>query len=205
MTKPTNGFAELSDANLEAKAQFIITKMTDNANFPTPSPTLLEMNGTLSAFTAAATAANTGDKVSILDRDQKKETLVDLLHELSLYVMFIAKGDKVILASSGFNLSKDREPAPPITKPSNLVISTDGLNAGEAMVKFKRVKQSRSYLYEYTSDVQLSESAWSSLNDTRSKLLIGGLESSKRYWFRITALGTGNQAITSDVVSKVIQ
>lgn len=201
----TNGFDRYSDANLETKTQFIITKMTGNSNFPTPAPTLLAMEAALTAFTEAAMAAKAGDKVAIIDRDQKREVLINLLHELSLYVMYIAKGDKLILTSSGFDVSKEREPAPPITKPTGLEVSTDKLNAGQALVKFNRVPRSRSYLYEYTLDPQLSESSWASLSETRSKKVISGLESNKRYYFRITAIGTGNQQMNSDVISKVIQ
>ena len=204
MTTIVNGFQNLSDANLETKTQYIITKMTDNPHFPTPVPTLQAIEDALTAFTAAAMAAKTGDKVAILDRDQKKETVANLLHEETLYVMYVAKGDKVVLASSGFDLSKDPEPAPPIGKPTGLVVSTDGLNTGKAFLQVKRVKGAKAYLYEYNASEELAESGWSAVNNTRSKALVSGLESGKRYWFRVTAMGSGNQAMTSDVVSRMI-
>ena len=204
-SKLINGIDRLSDANLESKIQYIISKMTGNAHFPTPSPTLTAVEDALAAFIAAVNAAKAGDKIAIIDRDQKREVVIGLAHELALYVMYVAKGDKLVLASSGFDVSKDREPAPPITKPTGLEVITDNLNAGEALVRFKRVPQSRSYLYEYTLDPQLAESSWNSIFETRSKRVISGLESNKRYYFRITAIGTGNQMMNSDVTSKVIQ
>ena len=36
----TNGFDRLSDANLEVKANTIVTAMTGNTYFPTPNPDL---------------------------------------------------------------------------------------------------------------------------------------------------------------------
>ncbi|MDE1192970.1 MAG: hypothetical protein PW786_12630 [Arachidicoccus sp.] len=54
--KVSTGFAAYSDADLEAKTQFIIQNMTGNAVFPTPVLTLESVQAALIDFQAAVTA-----------------------------------------------------------------------------------------------------------------------------------------------------
>src|SRR5258705_12990294 len=119
MNRLTNGFAKLSDAQLEVKAQFIITQM-DNAYFPTPDPALGDLQDALTDFKNAVIAAKTGNRLDAAIKTQKRDALVDLLHLEANYVQFIAKGDVVKLMTSGFTLAKQPAPAPGLTKPVNL-------------------------------------------------------------------------------------
>jgi hypothetical protein len=53
----TNGFDRLSDAQLEVKANTIVSSITGNSNFPTPTPTLADVQIAITAYTAALATA----------------------------------------------------------------------------------------------------------------------------------------------------
>ena len=55
--KMKNGFNRMSDADLNHKAGIILQAMTDNPNFPSPSPTLAQVTDTLNAYSAAVLKA----------------------------------------------------------------------------------------------------------------------------------------------------
>lgn len=60
----TNGFDKLSDSNLEARANNILSSMTGNANFATPSPTLVVMQTGIDEFTSALAVAQSGARMT---------------------------------------------------------------------------------------------------------------------------------------------
>lgn len=134
----TNGFPELSDANLEKRTEEIIASMTANQPaFPTPDPSLATVQSVLTAFSNAVLASRNGDRVQQAFKKQKKAELVTLLHRLGEYVLYTVKGDRAVAISSGFHIGKDREPSPPLVKP--VATLSDGVTAGELRTAIKRV------------------------------------------------------------------
>lgn len=177
----TNGFDRMSDANLVVRSQNIIAAMTGNANFPTPDPTLATMQTALDAFSDALDAAKTGDKTAIAIKNQKKADLVDQIHLLGAYVLYTSKQDSVIAVSSGFNIAKEPQPSPSITKPENFQVD-NGLNTGELQVSFNPVPGARSYMYQYTSDTAVTDATqWETETGTVKQNLFYGLTSGSRY------------------------
>jgi len=199
----TNGFEAMTDLDFLGKVRFILTEMTGNANFPTPDPSLASVTTLANEFEQAINDAEAGGSYDKSVRDSKKEELIDTMHNLGIYVLFTAKGDRLIAESSGFSIAKDPTPQPPIEKPGGLSL-TDGANAGELLLLFRRVLGARSYLYQISLD-PLDESKWVTQHGTVRKNLFTGLESAKRYYVRVIAIGTNNQVVYSDVVSRVSQ
>lgn len=111
-------------------------------------------------------------------------------HNLGNYV-FIAKNNSVIAEKSGFTVSKEKSPLPPIEKAAGLEL-TDGQNAGELMFSFTKVMGSKSYIYQISLDPS-DETKWTTAYGTTRKYLFTGLESGKKYYVRVVALGTNNQ------------
>lgn len=202
--KINNGFEGMTDLDFLGKVRFIVDQMTANsANFPTPDPTLASVTTLATEFETAINEAEAGGSYDKSVRDSKKEELIDTMHNLGNYVLFTAKGDRLIAESSGFTIAKNPTPQPPIEKPGGLVL-TDGANAGELMLLFKRVMGSRSYMYQISLD-PTDETKWVTQHGTIRKNLFTGLESGKRYYVRVVALGTNSQVVYSDVVSRVAQ
>jgi hypothetical protein len=202
--KVTNGFSRLSDANLLSRAGQINIAMTGNTNFPTPTPTLAALQTALSDFEIAMAKAKTGSELEKAIKNDKREALIDLLHALGNYVLFTANGDRTVALSSGFNIAKEPTPKPPITKPENLQV-TEGPNAGELNIKFNRVIAARMYMIQYAEETGSTPLNWQSQSCTKSKFTLRQLQSGKKYLIRIVALGTDEQVMYSDPVSKLVQ
>lgn len=199
-----NGIDRLSDADLEVKANSIVSDMTGNADFPTPTPALAAVQTAIDAYTQALATAQSGSNYDKAVKNQKRSDLIDLLHSLSNYVLFTANGDELIAKSSGFSIARQSNPLPPITKAENLQLE-DGANSGELVFTFDRVAGARSYVYQYAQDPVVNESAWQIQTGTSRKAVFSGLESQKKYLCRVIVIGSNGQQVTSDAVSRVVQ
>jgi hypothetical protein len=199
----TNGFEGMADLDFLGKVRFVVQQMTGNSNFSTPDPTLASVTTLANQFEQAINDAEAGGSYDKSVRDSRKEELIDTMHNLSNYVLFTAKGDRLIAESSGFTIAKDPSPQPPIEKPEGLNL-TDGANAGELLLLFLKVLGARSYMYQISLD-PTDQTKWVTQHGTVRKNLFTGLESGKKYYVRVVAIGTGNQIVYSDTVSRVAQ
>lgn len=202
--KITNGFTEMSDLDFLGKVRYIIAEMTANiANFPTPDPALATVSTLAGDFEVAINNAEAGGSYDKSIRDAKKLELIDTMHCLGNYVLFVAKQDRLVAESSGFSIAKEKAPLPPIEKATGLELF-DGQNAGELLLLFKKVKGAKSYLYQITLD-PADETKWVTAYGTVRKKLFTGLQSKEKYYVRVIALGTNGQVVYSDAVSRVAQ
>lgn len=200
----TNGFPKLSDSKLLSRSAQINLAMTGNANFPTPTPTLAALQTALTEFESALAKATTGSELDKAIKNDRRQELIDLLHALGNYVLFTVSGDRTKAVSSGFGIAKQPEPLPPITKPENLQV-TEGLNAGELVIKFKRVLGARCYMIQYAEDTTTGELMWQSQTTTTSRYTLKQLQSGKKYQVRIAVVGTNGQLVYSDAVTRIVQ
>jgi hypothetical protein len=181
------------------------TDMSDNANYLTPVPTLAELATATTTYNLAYIASKSGDTSAIEEKNQQRADLIALLKKLGKYVIFTAEGDRPKLATSGFPLSKIKEPTPPLGKPE-LPKVTNGINPGSLNYATKRMKPATAYQFEYTTtDPSLGEAVWLSQSCGRCKFTVTGLESGKRYWCRVGVSGPRNQQVYSDVVTIIVQ
>ena len=84
----TNGFAKLSDANLDLRANQILTAMTGNTNFEDPIPTLSALEDAIAAYADALFDCRDGDRLKVAIKNQKRDELIDILHLLADFVLF---------------------------------------------------------------------------------------------------------------------
>ena len=192
-------FSRYSNHSLVLKAKLIVTSMTGNSYFATPDPTLADIKAAAEALETAIVEAKEGTKAKILAREDRYALLVKLLTTLALYVKFTAKGNEQALASTGFSLSKKPEPIGVLTKPQNFRIEPNDIGAIKLSVK--TIYGANGYQYEYRKK---GEVEWNFLMDTKSKVLLTGLESGVQYEFRVTGMGTVAQRVYSDIVSSFI-
>lgn len=202
MTKTVINFLRYADGMLESKTHSIISSMTGNANFPTPVPSMAEVEAAADNFSSALVKAQTGNRVDVADKNAKRETLIDVLRRLGTYVNLIANGDRTVLLSSGFDISKEPQPVV-ISKPENLKVE-NGISSGELLVTVKAVKGAYAYLHEYTTDATMAPNSWVTTNSTTSKLLLNNLQAGTVYYCRVGAVGSNNQLLYSDVVSRMV-
>lgn len=205
MKKVNLGFSRYTEAALLVEAQAIQAALTNNNNFPTPTPTLAVVQTAIYDYANALSAAQEGGKTNVAIKNQKKQELIDILIALGNYVAFTANGDDVKLTSSGFPLTKQREPLPPLDKPEIIKLE-GGMNSGELNVTIGAVKAARTYVYQYTQEPLTDNSSWVSNNSTLVKFSFSNLEAGKKYWCRVIAYGRNEQEVFSDpVLSRIVQ
>ena len=113
----TNGFKRLSDAALLLRSNSIVSSVTGNAYFPTPTPTLASITSAITAFQTATEAAVGGGTQLISVRKAARQEVIDQLHLLSNYVLFTAAGNEVIATSSGISITNPQQPVHQLMHP----------------------------------------------------------------------------------------
>lgn len=199
----TNGFTRMSDAQLELRSGQILTAMTGNLSFPTPVPSLTVVQDALTAFSAALYESRDGDRLKVAIKNQKREELIGLLHQLANFVLFKSAGDSVVAISSGFSIGKQPSPAPPIEVPQNLRV-LQGKNPGELIQKIDRVKGAVSYIYQYATDAMMAQDDWNDMPSSRTSCTIDGLQPGTKYNCRVVAIGRKEQMVYSDILSRIV-
>jgi hypothetical protein len=197
-------FAKLSDGNLEAVALSIIDHMSDNDNFPTPTPTIADVTAAVTEYTNALSAAKNRGKAEVELKNIKKNAMIPVLVSLAGYVTFVANGNRNIIATSGFSITKDGKTPQTMAVPVKFTVSA-GLTTGEAISTVAGVKGVKKYVHQYTTDPLTPTSVWTSVYVSKRSYTFTGLDSGKKYWFRVAALGKGDQIKYTDPVGLIIQ
>jgi hypothetical protein len=201
----TNGFDRMTVSNFLMKANFIIGEMTANAvYFPSPNPSLTNLQTAVDALTAANLVAEHGDRVSIAIRIEKKNELIGMLRKLGIYVNLMADTNRAIAFMSGFDVAKEASPAPPITFVEAPVLSS-GLNPGELAARVTRVPGGRAYQFLISKNSALPLAQWAINSATKASFYFKALETATRYYVRVAAVGVNQQLVYSDVSSFVTQ
>jgi hypothetical protein len=203
-TKILLNFPRYTDAAFENKVQSIIAAvLLNSAVFTSPTPAIAALQAAVKAFGDALIAAANGGRMEAAQKNKCRDILEGLMRQLAGYVTMIAGDDKAILSSSGFDLSKDIEAGPDVVAPLADVVA--GINPGEVECNVETVKGAKSYSYEYTADPLTDSSVWLNEPDSRISHLITGLQSGKKYWFRVAAIGLRGARAYSNPVSYYIQ
>jgi hypothetical protein len=202
LVRITNGFNELGDDRLFGRASFIGAQMNDNPHFPAPNPLLTAMQMATEDFAAALVLARTKNSQDIKAKNAKRAHLIDTLHKLGNYVLYIANENADVATSSGFSIARPWEPLPPIEAPRAEV--KPGVNRGELDLVAKRVIGARAYRFDYTEGNITENSTWVTEVAIIPKYILTGLTSGSEYHCRIAAIGTNYQVVYSPVVSSFV-
>jgi len=195
MNTSTNGyyarvalsFARKIDTDLIAFVRNVITLMTGNPKYPTPSPTLAAVTTSVNDFETAVHDALDGGKIAIATRNAARVSLLALMRQLAAYVQGHCDADLLALLSSGFQAVRAPSPVGTLPAPQNPRLSlTD--KSGELLFKFDRVKNANNY------SIQTAPAANGPWEDedlsTASRVLIGGLAPGEVIWARACANGS---------------
>lgn len=192
---------------LIAKAKSIVSQMTDNPNFPTPTPTLASINTLIANLEEVQQLIDAGNYSQKELRDANKAALIEGLTLLGYYVEATSAGDAVKLASSGFELNKDYSNHGTPAQPEGVKAELTGVT-GDAFLKWKPVPNAVCYLIEATTQNPASpESVWEQKGiSTRARYTCTGLTPGQYYSFRVSAVGTGqgNKSAPSEPATSII-
>jgi hypothetical protein len=201
-TKKAKVKLNLRNLSVEEKIVFskqVITSMTGNVNFATPVPAL-------ASITAAITAAETANadlkvsrkatvtKASILD--DKLAELDSVVAQLANYVENVAKGDDTKIKSAGMGVRSQASPIGLPSSPENLL--TAAVTQNEVELDWEKVTGAKSYVVQLTLDISGNSNWTMGTIVTKAKATIKNLESGKKYWFRVAAVGAAGQGPWSD-------
>src|SRR3954451_14397684 len=99
-------FVRYAIAEIILFGRHVVTSLTGNVNYTTPSPTLASVTAVLDQLEAADEAAMNGDRLAISVRKDAKVAVVTDLRALAAYVQNQGDADRTTLLTSGFNLAR---------------------------------------------------------------------------------------------------
>lgn len=195
-------FARYADANVEVATGHILSSMDGNPNFPGPIPVIAQITSAAEVYHNALLAAQSRAPQDIRVKNDARRTLTQLLKELGLYIIAAAKGDVIMMSTTGFPLSK--VPSPRTTTNPGPVTLRRGNSSGKMEALIKPEKPSPGYLFQITnSDPALGEVSWNSHGSTVNKFVFTGLVRGSQYWVRAVAIGPRGQQVTGPYSSDI--
>ena len=189
VTKPYNSW---SDTQLAVETLVIQSAMTDNPNFPNPTPSIPDFSEMVAVYGQQLSKAASRDANAIAAKNVRRAQLINMCIQLGNSVSDTANGDVEKLISSGLPLKKKPQSVV-ITAPSNFRI-TNGINPGELVLKVNSMKGVVSFNFSYTQDPPTETSVWTTTTCSTSRCVVKDLQSGKRYWFKVAAIGRKGQA-----------
>ena len=181
------GFTQKVDAKLIVFVRNVVTMLTDNTQYPSPSPTLAAVTAAVNDFETKVHDALDGGKIAIATRNAARVELLALMRPLAAYVQTHCEADLLLLLTSGFTAVRAPSPVGTLPQPQNPRLSlTD--KSGELQFKFERVKNANNY------SIQTAPTANGPWEDedlsSASRVIIGGLTPGEVIWARACANGS---------------
>jgi hypothetical protein len=206
MPKVKLNFRRLSIPEKIARAHQVVAALTGNSNFPTPHPTLAELTaaaGALETASNTAQAARREAKRHTAAMGHKEDDLDQLMTQLGAYVESVAGDDEAMIMSAGLETRSAAAPDSSAPEAPETLTATTGNHEGEIELSWDTVRGARSYIVERTTDPQTAASWIQAGVSPRSSLIIEGLDSGKRYHFRVAAVTLNGQSPWSNQAVKV--
>lgn len=204
LSKALLNFAKLNDSQLDTRANAVVTAMTDNANFPDVGSTLTDLKAASDAYALALATAKVGTPSQVAEKNDRKAELVVALKAMGDYVNYMAGGDRVMLLTTGFEVSKDSR-TPVVIEPIENLMVDYGSNSGTLDLSIKKGAGVRSVVFQYSlAETVDNNTAWISSTCTESKCTIDNLPVGKMVWIRAGVVGPRRQSIFSQPVQKMV-
>lgn len=182
-------FAKVKDHEIANVAQNIVNKMTINAHFSQPTPTLISVQQTISTYADALLKAKDGSKQDTAYKNACRLNLENALSSLGSYVNLTAEADLVKLESSGFPLSKIPEPIGILAAPTITV--TYGNNPGEIHIECSVIPNASGYIILYSPvPAPADNNEWYNKQWSSSKGTLTQLKSEIKYEFKAAAMSS---------------
>ena len=118
------------------------------------------------------------------------------------YVQNVSGGNDQVIALAGMTVSAAPQPVGLLPAPKGLTAAR-GEFAGQVALKWTRVPKARTYTIQRTANLG-STAAWQSAgHTTKPQLIVNGLASETKYWFRVAAINTAGPSPWSEVAATV--
>ena len=192
-----------NEHEIESLCQRVKEKMEENKSvFQTPPEALAVLGTKLPLFRASLANAQSRDKEQVALKNQLKAEMQAALEELAEYVELTCNGNRVLMLSSGFDVTEEQ------TSAKATSIELMEVILGEPGVATTRVKKAAgvlSYIHQYTTEPPGPNTIWHGEGSSKGYHTFKGLTSDKRHWFRVVAVGRKGKMAYSPIVSRAIQ
>jgi len=199
MKKISIYFNNFTDVNFQKKGNNIYDSLNGNVLFSNLVPPLPDVKIALDKYAADLAAAATFDRNAVARKNKSRGELDAVLKQLGLSVMAEANGDETMLISTGFTLTKQREPRY-IINPGNVMLS-NGITSGQMVSTIKAIPAGTGYVHEIASEFPANDSMWATNTSSTSKFVFNNLIPGKQYWVRVAVIGSRNQKAYSNVAT----
>jgi len=204
IVKPATSFLHRdTDSELNVQVGAILTGVTGNINYPTPTPALPVMTTAWKEFATAVGNAADGGRTLTAIKNDKRKALVILVRALAGYVQVACQGDLTILLSSGFPIHKPtRSPVGIAPAPASLTV-TLGARSGELDASATPVPAAAIYNWRVTTATQPG-TVVQSAQTTAASTTFGNLTPGMVYNIEVNAVTTAGTSDWSNPVSQMV-
>ena len=196
------GLYRVTPSTLLVKVRNMVSKLTGNAAFPTPTPPLVDVTAAADALEAAIIAheANPGPG-EVLQRSLAFQEVKGLYTDLGGYVQAASNGDIDLIKSAGGVVRRSASPIGELPAPKKVTaISTPF--PGRIDISWGGVRGRSMYEPEICEGDPNVEANWRVLFLTsKNRHSITGLKSDVVYYFRVKALGAAGASPVSDLAA----
>ncbi len=184
---------KLNPLGLLALLISVIRGLTGNTNFATPAVPVATLQTLHDRLQNAIEAARIGGKQSKMERDAVVREVKAALRTEADYVTLIGAGDGVKLLSSGFSLAQPNVPVERVEVPRYVRVSVVLEESGVLDIRWPSVHGAHGYeMYMADKDPSI-DGNWENIGfTTRVRHTGSGLESGKKYWFAVKAVGANS-------------
>jgi hypothetical protein len=206
MSRIKLNFRQLSIPDKIVRARQVVTSLTGNPAFPTPSPAMTVVTAAIDGLEtdhAEAQAARQSAKTKTSAQNQSEDVLDKVISQLAAYVDSVGGDNEELIRSAGMDVRAVASAATENPGQPTALSATAGDHEGEIDLAWDTVAGARSYVIEKSADPPTTTSWAQGVVSTKSRATINGLTPGTRYWFRVAAVGTGGQSGWSDPATRI--
>ncbi len=196
------GLARITPSTLLVKVRNMVSKLTGNPAFPTPTPPLVDVTAAADELEAAIIAheANPGPS-EVLQRSIAFQQMKGLYIDLGGYVQAASNGDIDLIKSAGGVVRRSASPIGELPAPKKVTAVSTPF-PGRIDISWGGVRGRAMYEPEICEGDPNVEANWSVLFlTTKNRHSITGLKSDTVYYFRVKAIGTAGASAMSDLAA----
>ncbi len=199
MSKVKIGFAGLTVPEQIERARHIKTSMTGNTNYMTPSPTLIEVDGAVTALENAYNESRSRDKNKVAAMKLRRKELLFIISQEAAYVQQASGGELEKILSSGFDVAKAKTPRSDTAGMVTNVRLSDGSAQGKIRVDFDKADNSVMSVILVAKDPDFNNQEPKGIT-TKTHKEIGTFNQGEKLWVKVLALGREEPGTPSEPV-----
>jgi hypothetical protein len=195
-------FTNASDEKVKDVGQNVALAMFKNSNFPSPPVSIESLSLSLNTYVLSMVPKSKSSSDTAAIKNQNKALFQADLVLIRNYVNAIANGDRVMLLTSGFDITPETKAKPaPNSVPMNMAVKP-GEYQGSAQLSCKAQKAA----VTYEARAKNGEGNWSEpVGSTKStKVVIKGLIPAHLYEFQMRTMGNSDYSEWSAGISMIV-